>query len=136
MLHRERVRQPEHLLQGDNGGQGHGSLAAVIEENGLSVQYCRDSPFSSITVTLRSQPQPTVLDFGNVPPSCPVTQPILPNLHLPRQNLADSGMTKFIVNPTPVPDHHCHPVHRTVAVVGSSLPPFCSVPLLISDLPE
>ena len=31
----------------------------------------------------------------DVPPSCPVTQPILPNPHLPRQNLADSGMTKI-----------------------------------------
>ena len=30
--------------------------------------------------------------------------------HLPRQNLADSGMTKIIVNPTYVPDHHCQPV--------------------------
>ena len=45
-----------------------------------------------------------------VPPSCPITQPILPNPHLPRENLADSGRTKIMVNPIHVPDHHCHHV--------------------------
>ena len=46
----------------------------------------------------------------DVPPSCPVIQPILPNPHLPRQNLAASGMTKIMVNPTNVPNYHCLPV--------------------------
>ena len=44
----------------------------------------------------------------DVAPSCSVTQHVLPDPHLPRQNLADSGMTKIIVDPTNVPDHHCH----------------------------
>ena len=35
---------------------------------------------------------------------------ILPNPHLPRQKLADSGRTEIIVNPSHVPDHFCHPV--------------------------
>ena len=36
----------------------------------------------------------------DVPPSCPVTQTNIPNSHLPRKNLADSEMTKIIVNTT------------------------------------
>ena len=45
----------------------------------------------------------------DVPLSCPVTQSILSNPHLPKQNLAGSGLTK-ISQPNHVPDHHCHPV--------------------------
>ena len=33
-------------------------------------------------------------------PSCPATQPFLPNSHLPKQNLADNGIAKIKVNPT------------------------------------
>ena len=36
----------------------------------------------------------------NVPPSCRVDQPILPNSHLPKQYQAVRGMSKFTVNPT------------------------------------
>ena len=32
-----------------------------------------------------------------VPSSCPAAQPKLPNFHLPKQNQADSGMTKIII---------------------------------------
>ena len=41
----------------------------------------------------------------NVPPPCPLDRPILPNSHLPKQNQADRGMTKIIVNPNQVGDH-------------------------------
>ena len=52
------------------------------------------------------------LDLGCsiISSSCPVTQPILPNPHLPRKNLADIGMTKS-VNSTSATDQHCHPAH-------------------------
>ena len=47
------------------------------------------------------------VDFDlDVPPSRPVAQPILPNSHLPKHKWADSGMTKFIVDPT----NQSHPV--------------------------
>ena len=32
----------------------------------------------------------------DIPPSCPVTQPILPNPHLPRQNLTDWSPTTIV----------------------------------------
>ena len=38
-------------------------------------------------------------DLG-APPSCPSAQPLLPNSHQPRHNLADSGTLKIKVNPT------------------------------------
>ena len=47
-----------------------------------------------------------VVDMGwvnfdlDVPPACPVAHTILPNSRLPKQNRADSGMTKIIANPT------------------------------------
>ena len=37
-------------------------------------------------------------------------QPILPNLHPPKQYRADSGRTKIKVNPTQFQDHQVHPV--------------------------
>ena len=48
--------------------------------------------------------------ISNVPPPCPVDQPILPNSKLPKQNQAERGMIKIIVNPTQVRDHQSHPV--------------------------
>ena len=47
-----------------------------------------------------------------VPPSWPAAQLILPNSKLPKQNQADSGMTKITVNnqPNQVSDHQPHPV--------------------------
>ena len=36
-------------------------------------------------------------------PSCPATQPFLPNSHPPKQNLADSGIANIKVNPTQLP---------------------------------
>ena len=38
------------------------------------------------------------------PPPCPVAMPILPDSHLPQQNLAESGKAKNEVNPTQVRD--------------------------------
>ena len=35
-------------------------------------------------------------DLGlDIPPSCPTTQPVLPNSDLPKQNRANSGMTEI-----------------------------------------
>ena len=53
--------------------------------------------------------------------------PMLPNPHLPRQNLAGSGMT----NPTHVPDHHCHSVdhckdHQKFQSKTTNLPILCN----------
>ena len=46
----------------------------------------------------------------DVPPSCLVTQPSLPNYHLPGQSWADSGTIRILDNPTHVHDHHqAHP---------------------------
>ena len=39
------------------------------------------------------------IDLG-VPPSCPASQPLLPNSQEPKQTLADSGSLKIQVNPT------------------------------------
>ena len=46
----------------------------------------------------------------NVPPPCPVDQPIPPNFHLPKQDQADRGMIKIIVNPTMERVSQSHPV--------------------------
>ena len=51
----------------------------------------------------------------NVPPPCPVDQPIPPNSHLPKQNQVDRGMTKIIVNPTQVHNHQNHPVVECIS---------------------
>ena len=49
-----------------------------------------------------------LIDFDLDDPSfCPNAQPVLPNSHLPKQNWAGSGMTKFKVNPNHVHDHLC-----------------------------
>ena len=48
-------------------------------------------------------------DLG-VPLSCPAAQPLLPNFHLPKQNLADGGTTKIKVNTTQVSGQMNHPV--------------------------
>ena len=45
-----------------------------------------------------------------VPPSCPVSQPVLPNSLQPQQNQADSGTLKIQVNPTQVHEPMGHPV--------------------------
>ena len=46
----------------------------------------------------------------DVPPSCPVAQPLLPNSHQPKQNWADSGTVKIQVNPTQIRQEMSHPV--------------------------
>ena len=48
-----------------------------------------------------------------------VIQTILPNPHLPRQNLADSGMTTITINSTHVPDHHCQPMELGLLTLRS-----------------
>ena len=48
--------------------------------------------------------------YLGVPPSCPATQPLLPNYHHPRKNWADSGTLKIQVNPTHVHKQMGHPV--------------------------
>ena len=51
------------------------------------------------------------VDFElDIPPSCPVVQPVLPNSHQPQQNEADGGTLKFQVNPTQLHDQMGHPV--------------------------
>ena len=49
--------------------------------------------------------------IGDVPPSCPGAQPVLPISHQPRQNQAEGGTAKIKVNPTQVRQEMCHPVH-------------------------
>ena len=39
------------------------------------------------------------VDFDlDVPPSCPIAQPILPDSNLPKQKWADSGMTRVLTS--------------------------------------
>ena len=51
-----------------------------------------------------------------VPPPCPHAQPLLPNSHQPRQNLAGSGTPKIKINPAQAQDHMRHPVQLTSRV--------------------
>ena len=46
-----------------------------------------------------------VTKIWDFPPSCPTIQPALPNSRLPKQNRADSGITKIMVNPNQARDH-------------------------------
>ena len=41
----------------------------------------------------------------DLPPSCPVDQPILPNSHLPKLNWAENETPTIHVNPTKVHNH-------------------------------
>ena len=60
---------------------------------------------------------PGWVDFYlGVQPSWPTEHLILPNFHLHKQNLADSGKSKFNVNPTQLTDHqsHLHPALKVM----------------------
>ena len=46
----------------------------------------------------------------NVPPSCPLAQPVVPISHQPKQNHADGGTAQIKVNPTQVYEQMGHPV--------------------------
>ena len=46
----------------------------------------------------------------DVPPSCPSAQPLLPTSHQPRQNQAEGGTAKIIVNPTQLSEQMPLPV--------------------------
>ena len=52
----------------------------------------------------------------DVPPSCPAAQPALPVSHQPRQNQAEGGTAKIIVNPTQVRQEMGRPVFSLLVV--------------------
>ena len=51
---------------------------------------------------------------SDFPSYCPVVQPLLPKFHLPKQNRADSGISKIKVNLTKVCELMEHPVDITM----------------------
>ena len=55
----------------------------------------------------------------DVPLFCPTDQSILPNFNLPKQNRANSGMSKIKVNPTQDTDHQPHPVYSLTIHIDS-----------------
>ena len=79
-------------------------VEAVTYSNRITCTGWHISWWNSVRLTL----------IWDVSPSCPAAQPALPISHQPRQNQAEGGTAKILVNPTEVRQEMCHPVSLSI----------------------